>query len=246
MHTSDDGGLKMMPFRYELHCHTKEGSTCATLSAEETVALYHRIGYSGLCVTDHFSGSTPLPDDTPWDERVEFHYDIYQKARTSGEKLGISVFFGIEYSLAPDVERLTKVTGNDFIFLNISREWLKGNKAAFSGRPEALFAKIREAGGLVIHAHPFYEAYWVECIRLYPGSVDAIEALNTGCTDFINDNAKSYARAYGLLEVGGSDCHSADNACFSGVETDVPCLTADALAREIREKRARVIPSFTI
>jgi len=234
-----------MSYRYDLHCHTREGSDCSELPAEEMAALYHRLGYSGFCVTDHISGSTVLPDETPWDERVEFHYEIYSRVRIAAEKLGLSVFFGLEYSLAPDVEHLTRITGNDFVLLNLSKEWLKENKAAFREKPETLFAKIREAGGFVIHAHPFYEARWVECIRLYPASVDAIEVLNTGCSDFVNDNAKAYARAYGLLEVAGSDCHSEENELFSGVEVDAPCRTSEELVAAIKEKRARIIPSFT-
>ena len=229
-----------MSYRYDLHCHTSEGSKCSVLSAQEMAEFYHRRGYSGFCVTDHFSGNGPLPDDTPWGDRVEFYHDIYSEAKKAGEKFDLSVFFGLEYSLAPDVGRLSKITGNDFLILNLSKEWLTENKAAFSGKFTDLFAKIREAGGFVIHAHPFLEERWVESIRLYPRHIDAVEVLNSGGSDFLNENALAYARAYGLLEVAGSDCHSPAQKVLGGIETDAPCLTAAELVAAIREKKTRL------
>lgn len=44
-----------MAYRYELHCHTNEGSKCSDISIKEMFRLYEEMGYSGICITDHFT-----------------------------------------------------------------------------------------------------------------------------------------------------------------------------------------------
>ena len=40
-------------YKYELHLHTMETSRCGHVRAADQVRTYHRLGYQGLCVTDH-------------------------------------------------------------------------------------------------------------------------------------------------------------------------------------------------
>ena len=85
-----------MGYRYDLHCHTRQGSRCSDIPAKEMAELYHEIGLSGFCVTDHFTGSmNPLSDDASWEERVNLSYDIFLEAQEEGKKFGMSVFFGV-------------------------------------------------------------------------------------------------------------------------------------------------------
>jgi len=200
--------------------------------------FYKKAGYHGFCLTDHFAGYSTLPDSTPWKQRVDFFYNTYERAREAGERLGLSVFFGIEYGIARDVSRMSRATGNDFIILNLTRDWLLQNRDAFTKRTKELFHEIRCAGGFIIHAHPFNEKPWVEYIRLLPYSVDAVEVINAMHPDFVNENARKYAETYNLLQVAGTDCHRPDVDFIAGVETDEPCCEVIDLIRAIRQKRA--------
>jgi hypothetical protein len=230
-----------MTYRYDLHCHTKEGSKCSDISAKELVELYHEAGYAGICITDHFTGrNNPLPDDAPWHERVKLFYDIYQGAREESAKLGLSVFFGIEYALLPDIDRPSQTTHAHFIFLNLKKDWLLKNKDAFREKPQVLFEKIKEADGYIIHAHPMHG----DELRLYPKHVDAVETINGRVGDFCNENAKAYAKMYGLTETAGTDIHHFDHKTMAGMETERPCSEVGELICEIKEKRAKPF-SFT-
>jgi hypothetical protein len=228
-----------MPHRYELHCHTAEGSKCSTVPAVDLIEMYKRNGYSGVFITDHFSGMTTVPNETSWEDRVGFWYGIHTKAKQAGDKAGISVFPGMEYSPVPDVKHFTGGSGADFIILNISREWLLDNRDAFSGSSRDQLKKIRDAGGFVIHAHPFKEASYIEYMKLIPRSVDAVEVINAGCNDSENNNALGYARAYGLLEAAGSDCHNISRTVFAGLETEFLCRTPEDLVNAIINKKAK-------
>ena len=228
-----------MPYRYELHCHTLEGSACSVMPAMDLADFYYQAGYSGICVSDHFSGNSTLPDDTLWNDRVDYYYNIYKKISAAGSKLGLSVFFGLEYTLAPDVTHITNGTGNDFLLLNLTKEWLAKSKDVFKLKPREMFSAIRSAGVFVIHAHPFHTGDWVEYIRLLPKSVDAVEVMNAHVDDFVNKNAQFYAQAYNLPGTGGSDLHGAHWDTLSGVETDTPCHTSADLTMAIANRQAR-------
>jgi hypothetical protein len=59
-------------YKYETHAHTSEVSRCSRISAVDLVRFYKGIGFSGLCITDHFlNGNTTVPKDLSWSERIE-------------------------------------------------------------------------------------------------------------------------------------------------------------------------------
>jgi predicted metal-dependent phosphoesterase TrpH len=230
-----------MFYQYDLHCHTKEGSSCSELPAAEMVRFYKSLGYAGFCVTDHFTGSTTVPDGTPWAERIDRYFGGWEAACRAAEGQDISVFFGMEYSLLRfGTQQMQRILGNDFLFFGLTREWLKANEAAFTTDANRLFDAVRQAGGYIVHAHPFAEARWIDDIRLLPRKVDAVEVLNASCTQENNECARWYAKTYGLRMTGGSDSHSANLPAVAGVQTTRRCPALGDLIAEIREGRASV------
>jgi hypothetical protein len=201
------------------------------------MAMYKRLGYAGVCITDHFSGSTHLPNDMPWRDRVLFHQDVYRKAKKAGE--GLDVFYGFEFSYLPDPRKFNQGHGTDFIILGIDGDWMLGNEAAFRGELTALLDGIRDAGGLVIHAHPFKQARWIPHIRLFPSQTDAVEVQNGSTDATANTAANAYADTYGFHKTGGSDIHYPGHQTFCGVEVDYRCATVDELVAAIRGRQAR-------
>jgi len=196
-------------YRYDLHVHTKEGSACGRSTGAEMAEMYAREGYSGFVVTDHFfTGNTAIPRDLPWDEWVERFCEGYRSAKKRGEKLGLDVFFGWEFGLGG---------GTEFLTLGLGEDWLLANPDVCRMDPVTYSTKVHEAGGYLIHAHPFLEASYVPCIRLFPRLVDAVEVLNAPKGDFINARAAEYALAYDLTQTAGSDSHNDRWHAFAAV-----------------------------
>lgn len=230
-----------MSYRYELHCHSAEGSACSDFPAREMVRFYKAHGYDGMVLTDHFTGNSAIPDWMTWEERVERFYAIYQDARDEGEKIGLKVFFGMEYTLLKEADRLRSGTGNDFLLLGLTKEWLLAHREVFTPDTRRLFDAVHAAGGFIVHAHPFLEASWIDHIRLFPRHVDAVEIINSGDTTRWNALAKQYAEHYDLPITGGSDLHHArDEQNLTCVETEAPCSTVDELIDAIRTRRVTV------
>ena len=86
-------------YKYETHLHTAETSACASATGAEQARRYKAEGYDGIFVTDHFFNSnTTVPRDISWDEKVMLYCKGYENAKAEGDRIGLKVFFGIEYT----------------------------------------------------------------------------------------------------------------------------------------------------
>ena len=56
-----------MPFLYETHMHTCQGSACGRATGREQARVYRDAGYTGIIITDHFfGGNTAVDRRLPW------------------------------------------------------------------------------------------------------------------------------------------------------------------------------------
>lgn len=200
-------------FKIDMHVHTSESSLCGKSTAEEMVKAYKAKGYDAIAITDHFvNGSTRVPKDLPWEERIHLLFEGYRRAEECGKKIGIKVFQGFEY---PD-------KGSDFLVYGITEEFLCSHPETEKMDIVKLLALFRENGGFVIHAHPIRNKN--NGIHLYPRSVDAIEVYNGGhglkygkYDPKDNDLAKFYADQTDLPQTGASDTHDVNHMYGGGM-----------------------------
>jgi len=222
---------KKMSFTYETHAHTSEVSACAASSAAELVRFYKSIGYSGICITDHFlNGNTRVPRDISWEDRVEQFCLGYENALEEGEKIGLKVFFGWEYSY----------NGSDFLTYGLDKKWLLKHPDVIKWNIKDYFSRVREDGAYVVHAHPFREAGYIPYIRLMPRMVDAVEVVNTSMSEFVNKQADAYAETYSLKKSGGSDIHNVNREIIGGVITETEVNSINELIKLISEEKVRI------
>lgn len=218
-------------YRYETHLHTAESSACATASGEKQAMFYKSRGYQGIFVTDHFlNGSTTVPRDLGWNERIERFCKGYENARECGEKIGLDVFLGWEYPYY----------GTDLLTYGLDKEWLLKHPLLLEMDVTSYCEFIRAEGGLVVHAHPFREADYIPMIRLLPRLYDGCEITNAHNTDFQNEMAAFYAEKYGLRPLAGSDNHRCDQKRLCGIETSERITDSAHFIRLIREGKYTV------
>lgn len=230
-------------YKYETHLHTSEGSTCASSTGAEMARAHKDKGYDGIFVTDHFfNSSTTVPRELPWEQRIDLYCKGYENALEEGLKIGLDVFFGVEWT----------VNGADFLLYNLDKQWLKENERLLSCPDEYvneldLFDEVKSVGGFIVHAHPFREASYIPHISLYPHHVDAVEVVNTRNSDpffgghsCYNDRALQYAAMFDLPKTGGSDTHNAEQIVNGGILVPEKIITPDDYLRQI--KNGSVIP----
>lgn len=223
-----------MPYLYETHLHTSAGSKCAYDSPEEQVKRYHRYGYTGIFVTDHFlNGNTTVPKGLSWTESINAFCEGYERAFAAGKEFGLDVFFGFESSYR----------GNDILTYGLEKDWLMNHPEIMEMSMRKYCEFARSEGGLVVHAHPFREAGYIEMIRLLPRSVDAVEVLNGCRSDFENDRAAEFARNYNLAVTGGSDIHRAQHR-LCGISSPVRFSNVGQYCDAVRNREVTPVVVF--
>ena len=186
-------------YRYETQCHTSPVSQCGKASVEDTVEFYQRIGYDGIFITNHFldGNINPAVREMPYAEQIDYYFSDYEKAAAFGERIGIRVFPGVELSYK----------GTDFLIYGLEKEWYRAHPEIMAMKKTEELPFLMEAGALVIQAHPYREAFYIDHIRLFPRSVHGVEVINSSQAWEANEITEVYAKQYGLLETCGSDNH---------------------------------------
>ena len=207
-------------YLYETHLHTAPTSACAKAGVRESLEFYKQAGYSGVFMTDHFIDANIDRSlrGLPYEDRIKGYFSAYEEGRVIGEEIGLSVFPAFE----------TSYKGSDFLVYGIDKEWCLAHPDMEQMKKSEQLALFIEEGALVIHAHPFREAKYIDHIRLYPRSVQGVEVYNASRKDFENDMAYHYCKSYGLIPFAGSDNHSgAEKEHFGGVATEFPIQSVE-------------------
>ena len=217
----------MKKYLYETHCHTFPASACGSWSPEEVADFYKSRGYVGVMITNHFfNGNTGIDGLLPWEEKVELFCSDYERARKRGDEIGIDVFFGFEYNRG----------GAEFLIYGLDKEWLLRHSDIMSMGMRDLYALIRRSGGVMIQAHPFRQAGYLERIAIYPDYCDGAEAINTSNASDNNENAIWYCKRFGLFMTCGSDSHWTGRDDLGGVYLPRRIEHISEYVRIIKEK----------
>lgn len=183
-------------YRYELHLHTSETSACGHVPAVEQIRTYHRLGYDGVCVTDHLHNvylKTLGADD--WRGCMDAYLTGYRLAKAEGERLGMDVILGAELRFPEN--------NSDYLVYGIDEQWLYGHPWITSLDHKAFFDRFGNEV-LIIHAHPYRN-----CDLVFWDSVHGLEIANANPRhDSRNELALAYYRAHpGMYATAGSDAH---------------------------------------
>lgn len=223
-----------MPYLYETHLHTCQGSACGRSTGSEHARFYKELGFQGIIVTDHFfGGNTAVPRDLPWRERVELFCAGYEDALREGQRIGLDVFFGWEQGYGDD----------EYLVYGLDKQWLMRHPEVEHWSRREQLEGVRRDGGCVIQAHPFRTRHYIQHVRLARGLCDGIEAANAG-NEALNDAyAYRYGRGLGLPLLAGSDNHFSRPGMeregrIMGISLESRLQSAGDLARIVRSHGA--------
>lgn len=220
-------------YRYETHLHTFPVSQCASVDAVKSLEIYKEMGYDGVFITNHFlDGNINLEvRGLPYEKQIEFYFSDYEKAKAASEEVGIKVFCGVEITYK----------GTDFLVYGLDKEWFLSHPEIMEMKKSKELPYFMEAGALVIQAHPYREAGYIDHIRLFPRCVHGVEVLNASQPDEVNHMAELYAEHYGLIRFAGSDNHrGATKPVLAGMESDTPILDELDFVRRVKAGELRV------
>ncbi len=215
-------------YLYETHCHTCPVSKCARSTVREILEFYLSMGYPGVFITNHFlDGNINIDRSLSYEERLRFYFSDYDDAVRIGHEIGISVFLGLELTYK----------GTDFLIYGLDRDWFFSHPEIEGMKKSQELELLRNAGALIIQAHPFRDASYIDHIRLFPHHIHGVEIINANRSDFENKQAKEYAKAYGLLSFAGSDIHCTTQKSLAGIMTSTPIINEQDFCQLIHSQK---------
>lgn len=222
-----------MGYKYETHMHSSEVSTCGIKTAKEQVRVYKQKGYTGIILTDHFvNGYTNCPRNSSWRDKMIFFASGYENAKKEGEKCGLDVFFGLEYT----------ILGSDFLTYGLDLDFLIAHPDIDKLPIEKYSEIVRQNGGFIAQAHPFREDPWVaNPFPVHHSLLDAVEVFNTNMRDTWNEEAMEFADLHKLPKQAGSDSHGHSGRFISGVELDKKADSIFDIINAIKNSEAKLI-----
>lgn len=222
-----------MPYKYELHCHTKEVSRCAGTPAAECVKLYKELGYDGIVITDHFSPMTFTPATV---FRPHKNVDFY----TRGYKEALKAA-GNDFTVLLGMELRYYATINDYLVYGITEDFLKSNGNIMAMYPKKFYHLAEKNNLIVVQAHPFRDMM----IRISPQYLDGAEVFNGKATKEANESTEKWADESGIkIRISGSDFHRPAQLGRGGIITDTPIKTNDDLLKILRSCDYELIKNY--
>lgn len=205
--------------KFDMHCHTREGSPDAKVSLVDYAIKLNSEGFKGMLITDHDSYNG---------------YRAYKRDLKDFIPDDFLILKGIEYDTI-DAGHIIVIMPTD-VHLKILE---------LRGLPiYVLIDIVHKHGGILGPAHPCGEnnlSIFSTGIFRYHRHVakqfDFIEGFNA-CEDRIsNESAQKIAKAYGKTMFGGSDSHKLDNVGLAYTEfpEGVNITSEDDLIRYIKE-----------
>ena len=181
--------------KYDLHCHSSEGSTDARFPIGEHCRVLKEHGYGGLLITDHDS------------------YQGYEAYRRTGQKDDdFVVLRGIEYD--------TLEYGHVIVVLPNDAPQELYALLEHRGRPLAKLIKLVHGfGGILGPAHPFGEVFlsfaktkpWKKQEKKqFMEQFDFLEGYNACESEEDNYSARLLAHYFKLPMIAGTDAHAED------------------------------------
>jgi predicted metal-dependent phosphoesterase TrpH len=200
----------MKAFKYELHAHTVEVSSCAYENARDMVNFYKKKGFQGIVITDHFHEEYfNSLGNMKWEDKIDLYHTGFKEAFDEGKKLGMDIFQGIELRFTDHA--------NDYLVYGLDDTFLKSHENMHEYTLSDFFNIVRDNEQILIYqAHPYRPGHSIA----NPDLLDGLEIYNGNPRhNSRNDKARAFAREHQLLFLSGSDFHQAGDEASGGIIT---------------------------
>lgn len=212
-----------MQVRFDMHCHTKEGSVDSKIPIEEYISILKSKGFNGMLVTDHDSYNG---------------YRAWQNTVRGRKHKGFVVLKGIEYDTIDAGHMLVIMPEN--IHLRILE---------YRGLSVYMLINIvHKYGGILGPAHPCGEKHLsvfnTGIFRRHTAvaaKFDFLEGFNACEDSESNERAQMLAQFYHCPVLGGSDAHRPEcvGMGYTDFKTDIKKETD--LIKYIKTKKTTAV-----
>ena len=180
----------------DMHAHTSGISWCCRAGAETIVRIAKDAGIDGIVLTNHYQSLYIDDGDSLAFEKK--YYEEFEYTRKCGQDVGLKVLFGLEVTAE-------KHKNAHLLIYGVGKDFVLKYSDIYSYPQEKIYSVVKEAGGLLIWAHPFRGGF-NDTI-----SLDFLDGVEVNChpkygSTYIKE-VFDLARANGLKVTCGGDYH---------------------------------------
>ncbi len=208
--------------RFDMHCHTKEGSLDGKVPLRDYVLRLKILGYDGMLITDHNS------------------YKAYRQYTRNIEDEAFKDFVvlkGIEYDTS-DGGHILVIMPTDVMFPVLEMRGLPVHM---------LIELVHSFHGILGPSHPCGDKYLSltnsKYYHKHPEVItefDFIEVFNSNIDAEANREALALSEKYHLPGVAGSDSHKLDNIGLAHTDFDCPITSESDLINCIKKSSSAI------
>ena len=205
------------------------------MTPEELARALYDGGYAGAVLTNHFYGGNSGIDRTlEWKDFVKAYEDDYIACKEAAKKFDVDIIFGVEESL---------YGGLEILVYGIEPQVLYEHPELVERNGEDWLKMLHGVGALIIQAHPYREASYISMPGPLPIEwLDGIEIFNVGNNDVANERAADFAKEHPkFILTAGSDAHTVERVCMSGISVDERIKDAAELAAVLKNGKYELI-----
>ncbi len=144
----------------DLHAHSSEISKCCLLDIRGVLNEAKNLNIDGIVLTNHYRSSYVTNGD-----EIKFakeYVQAYYNAVEVSKEMGVKLFFGIEVTNE-------KQPYLHYLIYGVDTDFPIKNPTLYSMSQQQLYETVKEAGGILIQAHPFRYFQKVQDIRYLDG-----------------------------------------------------------------------------
>ena len=130
-------------FLFDTHVHTSEISPCGNITAKETVKLYKKAGYDGICITDHYRKDIFDSWDGSWEQKLSCYLEGYHNALSYGAEIGLTVLLGAELAFSG--------LSNEYLLYGLTEEFLYSYSELYNYDIKTLHTLLKEYEVFLYH-----------------------------------------------------------------------------------------------
>lgn len=199
--------------KIDMHTHCVPASECAHHEPELLPEMFKKAGIDAIVLTNHCFPKHCDRLSTVLSEQAEIYVDTYRRCKAAGEKIGFSVFFGVELKL------INEPGGREYLLYGIKEEDFIESFPMYNWSQKELFDYCNEKDILMVQAHP-YRGSSTEKGPADMSLVHGIEVynphpLNNGIERF--EDTLKLAVDNNLIKIAGSDFHINSQAGDAGM-----------------------------
>lgn len=179
----------------DMHTHTAGVSRCCRIPAEGIVERAKENGIDGIVLTNHYVKG--YLNDISLDDFIKKYIDEYYYTAEKGKKIGVKVYFGMEITM--EFNQAVHI-----LIYGVDENFLYDNPTAFDYTQKELYTAVKNAGGVMVQAHPFRNSTTV----LDTAYLDGIEInSHSAYGNSYSAEILKIAKKNNLIVTSGGDYH---------------------------------------